>query len=445
MRKPMNRRFGRRGFLASLGVSAAAAPFIPLLSSHAEGEGAPKRLVLVFSPNGTIHENWVPQGSEHDWNLSTILSPLAAFKDDLVVVDGLKIQSDGPGDAHQRGMASLWSGSKILSGNDFEGGNGEKVGWGGGQTIDQHVANAIGNDTAFKSLEFAAQPGGNNIWTRMCYSGSNAPIPPEGDPQKMFDRLFEDFDTDAEEYERIKARRGSVIDAVRGDLQSIETKISSEDKLKVEKHLDAVDALEQRLDSPPWGEACVPPEVPGTNYDANENFPQCVDMQTELLVMGLACGLTNVASLQWNRSVGGVRFNWLGINDGHHSISHLGNNDQTAVNNLTDINTWYAQRFADLIGRMKDTPDPLGEGSLLDNSLVVWGNELARGNSHSRDPIPFVLAGKAGGAIETGRFLQFDNMRHNQLLVSIAQAMGLNTNAFGDMDDGGGALPGLVG
>lgn len=441
--KRKNRNFSRRAFLGSLGAAGVAAPFIPLLNSHARDNGDfPCRLILLFSANGTIHENWVPSGSENDWQLSQILTPLEAFKDQLVVVDGLEQLRPGPGDDHQKGMGMLWTGSQLLEGDDFQGG-GESgtVGWGGGISIDQEVANAVGNDTIFKSVEFGVQTGGATVWSRQSYAGSNQPIAPEDSPAEMFDRLFGDLDIDTTEIEKLKAERRSVLDMLKGDLERLEGKYGVEDKLKIESHLEAVRAIEMR------NEAAIPSceqPVLDTNVDhgANENFPAVSRLQSDMLAMAMACDLTRVASLQWSSAVSGTRHTWAGVEEGHHDLSHLGDGDQSMVDKITTINTWFAGEVAYLLQALSEIPE--GDGSVLDNTLVVWGNELSRGNSHGRMPMPFVLAGGAGGALEMGRFLQHQGVPHNRLLVSIGHAMGLDMQSFGNNDPGAGGLPGLT-
>jgi hypothetical protein len=441
-RKRVNRNFSRRTLLGSLGAAGVLTPFLPMLQSQAADDAFPTRLILCFSANGTIHENWVPTGTENDFQLSPILTPLEAYKDKLTILDGLEVVREGPGDGHQLGMGLLWTGSKILEGTEFAGGDGGSAGWGGGISVDQHIANAIGNKTAYKSLEAGVQTGGATVWSRMSYAGSNQPIAPEPDPAAMFDRLFSDFDIDTSALQKLKAERGSVIDLVKDDLQRLSPRYGANDKLKIEAHLDAIREIEQRND------LAVPNcEIPmldtSVAHDANENFPAVSRLQIDLMVMAMACDLTRVGSLQWSRSVSGTRFDWIGIPEGHHDLSHLGDGDQSMIDKITGVNTWYAGELAYLLQRLSEVPE--GNGTMLDNTLVVWGNELSRGNSHGNFPVPFVLAGGACGRIETGRFLTYDRVPHNRLLVSICHALGLDSETtFGDIDTGSGGLAGLT-
>jgi hypothetical protein len=444
-RKPSSRS-SRRALLGSLGAAGVLAPFLPLLDRELEAAPGdfPLRLILLFSANGTLHENWAPTGSESDFELSTILSPLEPYRDQMIVLDGLEMSRAGPGDGHQKGMGILWTGSQLLEGTEFEGG-GESgtAGWGGGISVDQHVADAIGNDTPYRSLEFGVQTQGATVWSRMCYAGSNQPLAPEDSPDAMFERLFADFNVDASELDRLKAQRQSVIDLVKGDLDSLLVQHgSADDKLKVEAHLEAIRAIEQR------NQAEVPScEIPGPpggiDHGANDNFPQVCGLQSDLLAMALTCDMTRVASVQWSRSVSNTRFSWLGIEEGHHDLSHLGDSDPSMVDKITQVNTWYAEQVKSVMDALAAIPE--GDGTVLDNTLIVWGNELSRGNSHGNQPIPFVLLGGGGGQLQMGRYLQYDQVEHNRLLVSVCQAMGLSEQqTFGNTDVGSGGLVGLT-
>lgn len=436
--KRFNRGFSRRAFLGSIGAGAALAPFLPVLESQgADGEFA-KRIILLFSPNGTLHETWAPTGSETDFQLNTLLAPLEAYKDQMMVLDGLEVIRQGLGDGHQMGMACLWTGNQLNAG-DFGGGDGGAAGWAGGISIDQEIANAIGGDTPYRSIEFGIQNFSHDNWGRMVYAGSDSPIVAENNPQAMFDRLFANLGVDTSAVERLKAERRSVLDLVAGDLQSLETKYGASDRMKVEAHLNAIREIERRNDL-----ATPVCEAPEQNYDldfnANENFPAVSRLMIDQMVMSLACDLTRVASLQWSRSVSNTEHTWVGATR-HHDLSHLGDGDQTMIDEITSINVWYAEEVKYLLDAMAAIPE--GDGTLLDNSIVVWGNELSRGNSHGNHPVPFVTFGSGCGTLDTGKYLTYDRVPHNRLLVSLARAMDHDIQSFGNNDPGSGGLPGF--
>jgi hypothetical protein len=256
----------------------------------------------------------------------------------------------------------------------------------------------------------------------------------------MFDRLFADLGVDTTQIDKLKAERRSVIDLVKGDLSSLQNKYSGSDKQKIDAHLEAMREIERRneLATPVCDE---PTQTFDFDHNANENFPLASRQMIDQMVMALACDLTRVASLQWSRSVSNVRFDWIDVPEGHHDISHYGDSDPNMVNWITQINTWYAEEVKYLLDAMAAVPE--GDGTMLDNTIIVWGNELSRGNSHGNQPVPFVIMGSGGGALETGRFLSYDDEPHNRMLVSLANAMGHPIDTFGNNDPGSGGLAGL--
>ena len=159
--------------------------------------------------------------------------------------------------------------------------------------------------------------------------------------------------------------------------------------------------------------------------------------------MALACDLTRVGSIQWSRSVSNTAFTWLGINEGHHDLSHEGDGNADAVAKIVQVNRWYAEQFAYFLDQLKAIPE--GDGTMLDNTVVLWCNELGQGNSHTRKDVPLIVAGNAGGHFSTGKYLQFDAHSHNDLLISLCHAMGYPVATFGDPSLCSGELPGLTG
>ncbi|HEY8922800.1 MAG TPA: DUF1552 domain-containing protein, partial [Polyangia bacterium] len=200
-------------------------------------------------------------------------------------------------------------------------------------------------------------------------------------------------------------------------------------------HLTNIRDLETRLTAVSAGGAtCAKPADPGKlDYKSNASFPMVGKLQTDLLMMALACDLTRVGTLQWEQSVGNVRFTWVdpSITRGHHDMSHDGDTATDTIEQLTKINIWFSQQFAYLLDSLQKTKEADGT-SMLDNTLVIWINELARGNAHSHDKMPYVLAGGAGGALRTGRFLTYKRASHNDLLVSCLNLMGVAGTTFGD-------------
>lgn len=425
----------RRHFLRDLGLSAAALPFVSGLSSlHAAGGGgAPrKRVIIMFSPNGTVPEEFWPKefGDDKPLELGPILQPLAPFKDQMLMLKGVHNQVRGDGDNHMRGMSCLLTARELNPGN-IQGGSHTPAGWASGISIDQEIRNFFQSKeeskTRFGSLEFGvAVPNRADPWTRMVYAGNNKPLAPIDDPSQMFDKL----------YGGVKDRDDlvSVLDGLRDDLKKVSAKLSPEDKALLQEHMQLVSELENELKAAGKNSelAHPEPEIDPEIELVNDNTPQISRLQIDLMVNAMANDMTRVASLQFMRSVGQARMRWLDIQEGHHSLSHEPDDNEGARAKLRKINNWFAGELAYLAKKLKDTPEPGGAGgSMLDNTQIVWLNELGKGNSHTLDDIPFLLLG-GGAGFKTGRALDLKGKAHNRLWLSLARGVGHSElNAFG--------------
>lgn len=448
----------RRTMLGAMGATALTLPFLRLLGDDRAGaqtEGPTRRLLVVFSPNGTWPDEWRPDGGENDFTFRRVLAPLEPFRDRVLVLGGVSMLSTdrGPGDGHQKGMGHVLTGVPLLPG-DVAGGcdSCPPVSWASDLSVDQAIANHIGESTRFRSLELGAKsPDYANVWTRMSYRAASEPLPPEASPWRAFERVFGDAGIDPDAARRRLALRQSVLDHNIAEFERLNARLSSADRIRFERHLDTVRDIERRITAPgALGAECSIPAVGGVmDHEAIENYPEVVRLQSEIMVMAFACGLTNVGSIQWTNSVGNIPFPFIGVSSNHHDLSHEGDSNGDAVESIVRINTWYAEQYAHLLQRLSEVPE--GEGSMLDHTLVVWVNELGKGNSHTLRNVPFVLGGNVPNDDGTrhfrmGRYLQFDGdtTPHNDLLVSLCQAYGIATDAFGDRDFCNGPLPNLT-
>jgi hypothetical protein len=441
----MTKRIGRRSVLRSALGAAIGLPWLEAMQPRVvrAQESPIKRFVVMFSPNGTLPELWTPIGGETNFTLSPILAPLAEHRDDLVIIAGVDQQGAG-GDSHQNGIGGMLTGS-ILNPGPFGGTMGPASGWAAGQSIDQRVADVIGGETKLPSLELGVQVETADNLGRMCYRGSNQPVPPENDPAAVYARVFADLHTDPAILAAQRERQESILDTVIGEYERVTPSLGGADRQRLDAHLTTVRDIEARLtrQAAIGGAACSDPVLEPISAQANDSFPEVGALQLDLLAMAFACDITRVASLQWSTSGSNTRFTWLGMEEGHHDLSHLPDDDAVGIDKLTRINAWYAEQFAGLISRLKAIPE--GDGSVFDSTLVLWVNELARGNTHSRKNAPYVLAGSAAGALQTGRFLRFEDARpHNDLLLSLLHVMDIPDEIFGNPDWCTGPLTGLV-
>ena len=434
----------RREFLRALLAGAVGLPWLETFTpSNARAQAAfPKRFVVMFSPVGTIYDQWLPAGDGEAFSLSAILSPLAAHQRDLVVIAGVDQQGAG-GDGHQTAIGGMLTGAGLLPGR-FPGVGSPPAGWCEGPSVDQRIAQVIGRDSAFRSLELGVEVGVADNFGRMVYRGPNQPLAPREDPMRVFDEVFGMAALEPAERARRKAQKQSILDHVRGELSRLAREVSSDDRLRLDAHLAYLREVESRIQlQSQQVSSCKLPAPPTSPGRGNDAMPAIGGLQIDLLVLALACGQTRVASLQWSRAASPARFTWLGISDTHHALSHLPDDDSIAREKLVRINTWYARQFSTLISKLKSYRE--GDGTLFDQCLLLWCNELGKGNVHSRNDAPYVLAGSAGGALETGRLLKYaGNVPHNNLLVSLLNVMGLPDTTFGRPEWCTGPLTGLV-
>jgi hypothetical protein len=430
----------RRTFIKQAGLSAAVLPFIVGLPSLALAAPARprQRLVVVFSPNGTVPTAFWPDEAGRDFALKEILTPLAAHRERMLLLQGISNKVRGDGDGHMRGMSCLLTGIELLPGNIQGGGKSIPAGWASGISIDQEIRNFFQSQettrTRFGSLEFGvgvqdrADP-----WTRMSYAGSGRPVAPISDPYQMHEKL----------YGQMKDRESlrSVLDPLKAELAKVRQMISAEDRRVLEEHEGLVRQLEREITTGADSALRVgPPDLDRGIADQNDNVPRLSRMQIDLLVNSFVNDMARGATLQYTKSVGGARMNWLEITDGHHGLSHEPDTDVLAQQKLIKINTWFAGEVRYLADRLAATAEPGGEGSMLDHTLIVWTNELGKGNSHTLDNIPFVMIG-GGFGFEMGRALKFDKVPHNRLHLALAHGVGHRLASFGKVDlCSGGAL-----
>ncbi len=440
----MRSQSNRREFLLRSGFSFAAANLLMGLPSmggvagmaRASGLQAPKkRLVIVFSPNGVIPDHFWPDQEGADFELKRILQPLAEFKSQMLTLHGVCNRIQGDGDGHMRGIGCLLTGIELFPG-DVQGGSDTPAGWSQGISVDQHIKNQLQanpeTQTRFGSLEFGVMvPERADTWTRMSYAGANQPMAPIDNPYQMLDRLYGQT--------RNREMLSSVLDGLTHEFRKAETLISSEDRKLLDEHLTMVRSLEKELEADAilrqrnQGLTHAVPELPANIEEVNDNIPQISKMQMDLMVSSFLGDFARVATFQITNSVGQPKMRWLEIDEGHHELSHEPDSNEAAYEKLIKINTWYCEQVAYLAKRLAETPEPGGEGSMLDHTTILWTNELGKGNSHTRDDIPFVAVG-GGLGWTMGRSLKFGGVPHNRLLMSISEGMGFPVQSFGNPD-----------
>ena len=366
----------RRQFIRDLGLSAAAIPFVLNLPgmAFANQQKCKQRIVFIFSPNGIVRKNFWPDDVGGDFTLKEILAPLKPYQDELLVLNGICDKIRGDGDGHMRGIGCLLTGIELFPGN-IQGGSDTPAGWARGISIDQEIKDFLQKDpatrTRFGSIEFGVMvPDRADTWTRWSYAGANKPIVPIDDPQQMFAKL----------YGRVKDQEAlkSVLDDVKDDLKRVSSAVGAEDRRLLDEHATFVREMEEELrQSRDAASHPVPLIEPGVRKD-NDHIPEISKQQIDLMVYAFSADFMRVASMQYTNSVGQARMRWLGIDDAHHTLSHEPNAKLSSQEKLTKIDKWFCEQVAYLAKRLAETPEPGGPGSLLDNTLIVWTNELAK-------------------------------------------------------------------
>src|SRR6266699_4507576 len=291
----------RRQFIKTLGLSAASLPFLMGLPSLGLASPARprQRLIVMFSPNGTIPHAYWPDEVGSDFKLKEIMSPLEAFKDRMLILHGLSNKVRGDGDGHMRGMSCLLTGIELFPGN-IQGGSDTPAGWASGISIDQEVKNFFQSKeetrTRFGSLEFGvgvtdrADP-----WTRMSYAGPNKPVAPISDPYQMYQKLYGQLQD--------KENLQSVLDDVRDDLKKVRKLISAEDRRLLEDHEALVSQMEKEITEAGRQKLRVSaPTLEEGVADQNDNVPRLSRMQIDLLINSFVNDMARVATLQYTKS-----------------------------------------------------------------------------------------------------------------------------------------------
>lgn len=427
-------RTSRRRFLAHGGLGALSLPFLSSFferSVAASKDGlCAKRLIVFFTPNEPIdRDHWLPEGNGDAFALTSMPSMLAPLQDhmqDILMVGNLEMKTR---EIETHGAGHVGIGHMLTGRTVAPYGSGNPEFWGSGISVDQYVADALGVD----ALTLGARCGGSNGNSRMSYRAASQPVHPTQAPDDAFDSLFSDFQLGDDELAQLRARRMSVLDRVSGDINGLKQQLPSEAREKLDVHLSLVRDLEEDLASD-FQIDCEPGEGPSPmDYGANAAFPVTGRRQIDVMVQALACGITDVASLQLsNTGSGDITPMWadegLSINTDAHTLAHDWKNSAAETNDRIALERFYFQQFAYLLDRLAEIPED--DGRMLDNTLVLWTKNLGVG--HSGTQMLHMLCGGAGGALDTGRYVSLPGVAHNDLLVSVCNLMGLDDDTFGD-------------
>ena len=404
----------------------------------------PKRMAFVYVPNGANMADWTPKTVGTDFELPPILEPLKKNQKDLLVLSGLaqdmgRPHGDGAGD-HARASATFLTGCKARKtpGADI------KV----GVSVDQVAAQKIGDRTRLASLELGtdkARLAGNCDSGYSCaysynisWKGEATPMPPEVDPRQVFDRLFGNGNAGEMDEARIKRDRyrKSVLDFAMEDARRLKSDLGSTDRRKLDEYFTAVRELEQRIEKANRFAAELPDFERPTGIP--KSYEDHLRLQFDLLALAFQTDTTRISSFIMAHDGSNRQYPFIGVRDGHHDLSHHGG-DEEKKGKIAKINRFHATQFAYFIDKLKSIKE--GEGSLLDNCMIVYGSGLGDGNRHNHDNLPVLLAGRGGGTIQSGRHIQFERETPmTNLFLTMLDRVGAPTERLGDST---GLLPQL--
>ena len=439
---------GRRAFLRGAGVAIALPtlesllPSARALAATAGGpamtaSGMPLRMGFVAFANGSNYERWLPKGEGRDYDLNETFEPMQSLKDRFQVVTSLAHDTannwgDGPGD-HARSGASFLTGChawKTL---------GDRLHL--GISVDQIAANAIGHTTRIDSLQLGVE--GTRMYGscdtgypcayqyNISWASESLPLAPEPNPRMVFERLFGSgtgSERAANQRERLGLRK-SVLDYVLDDVKSMNNKLGRNDQQKIDEYLSGVRKIERDIEKAERFD--LPEPTMAAPVGIPEDRGEHVDLMYDLMAVAFQTDSTRVISYCVAPEGSNRPFAELGIAEGHHFLTHHAGNEEKILK-VAKIERWYMERFARFLRKLEDMKDADG-GSVLDNSMIVYGCAIGDGNRHNHDELPVVLAGGGGGTLTPGRHLKLrEPTPMTNMYVSMLARMGVQAEQVGD-------------
>jgi hypothetical protein len=438
-------QISRRTMLRGMGAALA----LPVLDAMAPAKvraavAAPKpptRMACLYFPNGAWMDAWVPTASGAEFELPYSLEPLAKFKSSINIFSGLDKAASHRGDGHYAKTANFLTGKPVFktTGKDISV---------GGLSMDQLAAARLGHLTPLPSLELGIDPVISGIdsnvgFTRLygsyiSWRSASQPVAKEINPRYVYDRLFGEKDADGRE---VKARKRedfqSLLDVALEDANSLRAKLGRDDQVKLDEYLESVRAVEKRIEfslkpDPRDWKPEHPIDLPGApSAEIPGDFREHVKLMLDLMVLAFQTDSTRVLTFMFANDVSGRNFSFLpGVSGGHHDMSHHENKEEKYMQ-YREITRWHAGQLAYLLDKLAGIQE--GEGTLLDNSMIMFGSSISDGNRHDPANLPIVVAGKAGGALKTGLHVASEkNTPLCNLYTTMLGAFGVEHEAFGD-------------
>ena len=417
----------RRTFLRGTGVTLAL-PFldamVPALTAQSKtAANVSPRLSFVYLPHGAIMDKWTPKKEGSGFEFTTILESLKPFRDQINIISGLAHAAADTSAVHSLSPTTWLSGvrPKATQGEDAL----------AGVTADQIAAQKLGQDTLLPSLELGTEDRsgmsgscdrdyGCIYMNAMSWRTPTIPLPIEINPRKAFERMFV-----------VRTQEdSSILDAVKAQVSDLQREMGVKDRSTVNDYLDSVREVERRIQKAGTNPAPSDPAQPPPPEGIPASYEEHVKMMYDLLVLAYRANVTRVSTYMVARETSNRTYPQLGVPDGHHEISHHQNLPEAIKKNVR-IQIYHVGLFAQFLEKMRSTPD--GNGSLLDNSIVLFGSNMSNSNIHDHFPLPNLLVGKGAGRLKGGRHIRYpDRTPMTNLLLTLLDKAGVPLDVLGD-------------
>lgn len=434
----------RRHFLKSLGISIALPAYqslIPrgLAASTASSQtkalattasGAPLRTAYCYFPNGVNQEHWWPLRNSGELVLNRTMKPLENIKAKIQAFGGLDhinatAGKDGAGD-HARASATFLTGERArkTAGKDIQ----------AGVSIDQIIANEIGGETRFPSLELTCDTGRKSgrcdsgyacaYQYNISWQSPTTPVAPEANPRAVFERLFGGgpIGSRRQNFKKRLAQQRSILDFVLEDAQTLRNQTDYHDTQKLDEYLTSVRAIEKRIQDSEKVDDIPDPDM-ATPSGIPERFSEHMSLMYDMMGLAFQTDSTRVATLQLAHEGMNTSYPEIGIDEGHHYLSHH-KEDPEKMEKIAIIDRYYLEQFALFIERL-DAMEDVDGNSVLDNSMIIYGCGHCDGNRHTHDNLPVILAGKGGGELSPNRFVNHGSVPMTNLYLGLAEKLGI--------------------
>ncbi len=430
------KHISRRTFLSGSGAAVG----LPLLDAMIPAAVAQEltaasqlRYGFVYTPHGYILKEWVPDQVGRDFALKTIMKPVEAFQDQMVVVSNLAMRPDNTaGSGHATSSSTYLSGAvaKDTRGADVE----------AGTTIDQMLAQRFGQDTPLPSLELAIEDNSNMIGIcdgtsscayldTMAWSSPTTPLPMQINPRIVFERMFGSGSTAEERLARLNSDK-SLLDGIMTAAADLKSGLPQEDRRRISDYLENLREVERRIAILEQRATDTRLDVPDAPVEIPELYADHVGLMFDLQLLAFQTDTTRVTTFMMSRELNNRSYPQIGVPEQHHAISHHGYAPDKEVQHAR-INTYHISLFANFLEKMRNTPD--GDGSLLDHTLLLFGSGMGDGNVHSKDPISSMLVGGANGRLAGGQHIRMpESTPQSNLLLAILNLAGIPDEKIGN-------------